>query len=178
MAYHFFLHDFDTFAADMHLYTDATDKDFGGIYGHKWFQGSFPEDMTIAGERISMAFLELYPIVMACVLWGQEWTKKRIVFHCDNMSTVDIINKGRSKVSLIMKLMRKLTLVSAYYNFTVRAKHIPGIDNTIADAISRFQMTKFRRLAPWADPQPTPCLSASNLLTLGETKLISYGTMQ
>ena len=29
--------------------------------------------------------------------------KKRIVFYCDNESTVHIINKGRSKVQDIMK---------------------------------------------------------------------------
>jgi hypothetical protein len=31
-----------------------------------------------------MAFLELYPIVVAAVLWGHLWTSKRILFLCDN----------------------------------------------------------------------------------------------
>jgi hypothetical protein len=60
-----------------------------------------------------MAFFELYPIVMACVLWGHLWTRKQILFNCDNLAAVDIITKGRSKIPSIMKLMRKLTYHSA-----------------------------------------------------------------
>jgi hypothetical protein len=49
-------------------------------------------------SEMSMAFRELYSIVVAAVLWSKYWIKKRIDFHCDNESTVHIINKGRSKV--------------------------------------------------------------------------------
>lgn len=113
----------------------------------------------LQGEAKSMAFYELYPIVMACVLWGQFWPRKRILFHCDNLATVEIINKGRSKIKSIMKLMRKLTWQAAGSNFTIHAQHIPGIFNSKADALSRFQMDRFRRLAPTADREPTNCLT-------------------
>jgi hypothetical protein len=49
-------------------------------------------------SEMSMAFPELYHIVVAAVLWSKNWIKKRIVFHCDNESIVNIINQGRSKV--------------------------------------------------------------------------------
>jgi hypothetical protein len=39
---------------------------FGGIYVNQWFQGDFPCELS--NEQTSMAFYELYPIVMACVL--------------------------------------------------------------------------------------------------------------
>ena len=96
---------------------------------------------------------------MACVLWGHQWCRLRIVFNCDNLSTVEIINKGRSKIPSIMKLMHKLTYHTAFYHYTVYAKHIPGSTNSIADALSRFQMSRFRKMAPAADAHPTPCLS-------------------
>ena len=95
-----------------------------------------------------MALLELYPIVIACFLWGKQWNKKRILFHCDNMATVQILNKGRSKNNVINKLMRMLTWITAQCNFTVHAEHFPGKLNDITDAISLFQMKKFRSLAP------------------------------
>ena len=41
------------------------------------------------------------------------------------------------------------------HNFLVRARHMPGISNAIADALSRFQVQHFRELAPQADQ--TPC---------------------
>ncbi|XP_077781388.1 uncharacterized protein LOC144327059 [Podarcis muralis] len=37
-----------------------------------------------------------------------------------------------------------------------QAKFVPGIDNNIADALSRFQMERFRSLAPDAQQQPQP----------------------
>lgn len=84
--------------------------------------------------------------------------------NCDNAATVEIINKGRSKIPFIMKFVRKLVWYEALYSFTIRAKFIPGCTNEIADSLSRFQLTKFRRLVPEADPLPTPCLPASELM--------------
>ncbi|CAG2224001.1 unnamed protein product [Mytilus edulis] len=159
----FFLNDNITNAADIHLFTDATPSSFGGFYQNEWFQGDFPYEL-LSCEQTSMAFFELYPIVMACVLWGDRWKRKRILFNCDNLATVDIIKKGRSKIQSLMKLMRKLTYHSAINNFVVHAKHIPGIKNCIADSLSRYQMMKFRALAPHANAIPTPCLHPSELM--------------
>lgn len=159
-----FLNDDISNAADMHLFTDATDLAFGGIYNNQWFQGTFEGIELGVNDKMSMAFCELYPIVVACIIWGGEWSRKRILFHCDNMATVEIINKGRSKIKLIMKLMRRLTFCAAIGNFTVHARHVPGVKNNIADSISRFQMIKFRRLAPLADELPRPCPIVQDVL--------------
>ena len=161
-----FLDDDITSSADLHLYTDSTDTHFGGIYGHRWFQDRFPSNLTCDDEKMSMALLELYPIVVSCVLWGTEWKNLRILFHCDNLSTVNIINKGRSKVKVIMKLLRKLTWCSAINNFFVRAKHVPGKYNDIADSLSRLQMERFRSLAPQAERSATQCPPLSDLILI------------
>lgn len=152
----FFHDDNVTSAADMEIHTDATPTSFAGIFGNHWFQGYFPLGLQL--EDTSMALYELYPIVMACVLWGHLWACKKLLFHCDNLATVEIINKGRSKVNSIMKLMRKLTFHAASHNFVIHAVHIEGKRNTVADSLSRWQMAKFRFLAPHADPLPVPCL--------------------
>ena len=41
-------------------------------------------------------------------------------------------------------------------NFTVLLKHIPGVDNSIADSLSRSQLHRFHLLAPGADTHATP----------------------
>ena len=53
-----------------------------------------------------------------------------------------------------MFLVRKLLLAAARFNFTFMAQHVPGVHNTIADALSRFLWQEFRRLAPDAQPNP------------------------
>jgi hypothetical protein len=55
-----------------------------------------------------------------------------------------------------MTLLRKLFFVAARNNFTVTIRHIPGIRNSIADAISRMQFQRFFSLAPQASKDPTP----------------------
>lgn len=151
-----FLEGSATPASDMELYTDASSTiGFGGYYQGAWFQGHWPSDLQLNLEdKLSMAFMELYPIIVSACLWGHTWTRKRVLFHCDNQATVHIINKGRSRVPLIMRLMRRLVLIAAKHNFAFSAVYIEGAKNEIADALSRFQMPRFRTLAPEANGLP------------------------
>ena len=155
----FFYDTLTTSSDDLVLFTDAASTlGFGGYFQGRWFSSPWPSELSyIMESEMSMAFRELYPIVVAAVLWSKYWIKKRIVFHCDNESTVHIINKGRSKVQDIMKLMRKLTWLAATNNFTFSSKHIPGVKNVISDALSRFDFQTFRKVAPEADVQATTC---------------------
>jgi hypothetical protein len=153
-------------AYDLELYTDASSTvGFGGYFQGHWFSDTWPSDIPCPTDKdISMAFRELYPIVVAALLWGHLWQTKRILFHCDNLATVQIIHKGRSKVQDIMPLMRQLTWQSVQHNFCVYAKHLPGTKNTIADALSRLQMQRFRELAPYADRSPHKCPTLQEVL--------------
>ncbi len=56
----------------------------------------------------------------------------------------------------LMCLLRNLFYVAATHNFHINIAHIPGADNTVADALSRFQMGRFHTLVPGADLHPTP----------------------
>ena len=151
-------------ADDMNLYTDASGTiGYGGFFQGAWFYGSWSNSLIDSlSENVSIAFQELYPIVVAAILWGKQWERKRIMFHCDNQATVHILNKGNSKSRDIMKLMRRLTLVAANYSFTFTARHVIGRLNRVADSLSRFQLQEFRRLVP--DAHPTPCPIPSDIM--------------
>lgn len=160
----FFLDDEETAANQLQFFTDATPVGFGGYYNGKWFCGKFDYDMIPGDCKASMALFELYPIVMAVALWGKYWHRKRIIVNCDNVATTEIINHRRSKIPFIMKFVRKLVWLQLRYNCVIRARFLPTHLNTLADSISRFQINKFRRLAPQADKHPTACLPASDLM--------------
>ena len=104
----------------------------------------------------NMSLLELIPIVMALYIWVEEFAQKKILFHADNAALVSIINKRSSKDKLIMKFIRPLVLLTMRHNVQIKAMHIEGAKNNIADSLSRFQMNRFRRLAPSADLYPAP----------------------
>lgn len=139
------------------LHTDASGTlGYGGILGRKWFQGRWETHQQLNAPGISIAWQELFALVVACHIWGDEFAHKRIVFYCDNASVVSIVNSKRSHIPRVMDLIRHLTLLTLKHNFYPRAKHIKGKRNDMADSLSRFQMQRFFKLAPHADPAPCP----------------------
>ncbi|MEW8548004.1 MAG: hypothetical protein AB2693_31250, partial [Candidatus Thiodiazotropha sp.] len=145
-----------TLAADMQLYTDSSGTAFAGFYEGKWFAERWPATMPKLGSKdMSIAYLELVPIVVAALLWSHSWVGKRILFHVDNAAVVAIITKGRSRSAPIMNLMRRLTWCSIKNNFVLHAQYIPTKKNTVVDSLSRLKFQAFRRLVPSADAYPT-----------------------
>ena len=61
-----------------------------------------------------------------------------------------------SKVPALMHLLHDLLLLVECWGFTFTAAHVPGVDNKIADAISRFRWQEFGQLAPEAHSSPCP----------------------
>ena len=74
----FFYDQYITLASDMELYTDAASNfGFGGYYRGKYFSGAWPPQLPkLLDSEMSMAFRELYPIVVACLLWGSSMEQK------------------------------------------------------------------------------------------------------
>ena len=105
-------------------------------------------------------------------MWYSYFSGKSIQFWCDNESVVAIINSGHSKAPRIMDLLRFLVLLSIKHNFYFRARHVPGIVNEFADALSRFQDTRFRAVAPQAES--TPCTIPPSLNNPLREELLRY----
>ena len=101
----------------------------------------------------SIAYKELFPVVIAAHVWGLQWFRQHILFRPDN-EAVNMLNSWMSKVSSLMFLLRKLLFHAAQSNFTFTTQHVPGIHNAVADALSRFHWQEFRCLAPEAHPVP------------------------
>ena len=135
---------------DLELYTDASGSmGCGGFYQGKWFQCKWP--LNLSSSCRSIAWKEFFPILVSVVLWGDLLRGMRIVIRSDNESVVSIVNRQTSKCPSIMTLVRFFVLQCLKRNITFSARHIPGKDNNIADALSRFQVHRFRHLAPEAD---------------------------
>ncbi|XP_062383578.1 uncharacterized protein LOC134071030 [Sardina pilchardus] len=162
----FFYNDHTDSSVSLKLFTDAAPSlGFGGLYNDLWFAEKWSDEfLAFSSDAVSSALFELYPIVVSCVLWGKEWSRKRILFFCDNEAVVAIINKGRSRCPKIMSLLRRLTWQSVIHNFVVNASHVPGYINVEADALSRLRFQEFQRLCPSASKVSTPCPKFSELL--------------
>ena len=140
-------------SSTLELYTDAApSKGYSAVFGRHWFGGALPD----AWHSFNITFLELFPIVLAAHIWGSSMTNRYVLFFRDNAVLVDIINKQTSKHKLVVVLLRDLVLSCLRYNILFRRRHVPGLQNSQADYISRFQVESFKVIAPQADELQTP----------------------
>ena len=124
---------------------------YGAYMKGRWFAGSWAPPQ----ELQSIAYKELFPIVLAAPVWGHLWAKKHILFHSDNEAVVPILNTQTSRVPCLMRLLRSLLFSAAHHSFSFSSQHVPGVYNQLADTLSRFNWQEFWRLAPDAQPLPS-----------------------
>eukprot|EP01083_Nonionella_stella_P162782 534763_1 len=147
---------FVTSAIDFHVGCDSTLKHGGAFFRSSWF--SIPWFDKFSGHNI--AFFELLTILVACATWGHLWSKKRLLFHCDNVSAVATIRSRRVDSPRMNLLSRTLSLLEARHDFLISAVYVPGKENSLADKISRGKFDAFRQeffdVHGYA-PNPLPC---------------------
>ena len=71
----------------------GSQKGFSIYFQGKWAQGSWPLDWAKNDILQDIMFLELFPVVVAIQLWGDQLKNKKVLFHIDNQSVVTILNK-------------------------------------------------------------------------------------
>ena len=77
-------------------------------------------------------------VTVSIKLWSDELRGLRILVRTDNLTTEIAVNTGRSRVPFIQSCLRDLWFYASLYDFELRALHIPGYANVIADALSRW----------------------------------------
>ena len=136
----------------------------GAFWGPHWFQWKWEG----SASHWTIAPKELLLIVYSLAVWGKQWSGSRIECRCDNAAVVAVINSGRAKDSMLLHLLRCLFFIAAHYSVHVHAVHIPGKDNTAADALSRNSLSSFLQVVPDADKDPMPLPLALLELTVTE----------
>ena len=76
---------------------------------------------------------------------GKEIKRETTFYFCDNEDSVTVVNSGSTKDSFMQNCLRELWFVKATHEFEVRAKHIAGEENRLADYLSRWHIhSRFR----------------------------------
>ncbi len=124
----------------------------GAITGTKWFQLQWP---TVCLHK-SIAVKELMPIILAVMVWGRSWFGCHVHCHCDNEAVVTILGSRYALNPDLMHLLRWLFFLEAYYKLHISASHIRGVDNILADNLSRNNLSSFLLQAPIMSRSPAP----------------------
>ena len=134
------------FPSHFTLFSDAS-----GTFGcwaftstYSWLQVCWPDNW----QSVHITVKELIPIVVAAALWGSHWSCTWICFRCDNMAVVELLKRHTSQDHVLMHLLHCLAIYAAYFRFQYHATHVPGVQNTAADALSRNNMLLFTSLIP------------------------------
>ena len=141
---------------EVHVFSDASGSFGCGAFSIPlgWCQLQWP----VAWTNVNITEKELLPIVLVAALWGRNWYRKHICFHCDNMAVVEILRARSGRGRIVTHLLRCLFFFVERYNFEFSAVHIAGSENTAADSLSRNNLPLFFSIVPqiphWSIPDP------------------------
>jgi hypothetical protein len=145
-----------------HLYTDASSQvGFGGFYFREssdldhWpsYLHSLPQSHAFAtlppdhqvGDHINHK--EMHAIAEAFTLWAPRWKAASICIHTDSLVATQGILKtvlrGPGNLSL-----RAILLAAVQFDIAINTKWVPGIQNGLADALSRGLTNQIARFCP------------------------------
>ena len=124
---------------------------WGGYVGlsHARLCQLLPGEVPPQGLHISV--YETFAALVAVRLFPEAVHNQNLCLRSDNTTTVAAVNKMTCTASEpsrghIMRTLRKLFSASVSLNFRLTALHVAGVDNGLADALSRLDMPRFHTL--------------------------------
>lgn len=121
-------------APQVTILTDASNKGWGASLGPRQTAGVW--DKFFKSQHINI--LELQAVINALRHFQTEVRNRAVLIRTDNTTVVSYINRqGGTRSPQLCLLTWDLNLWLIENETTLHAIHIPGVENTIADALSR-----------------------------------------
>ena len=123
---------------DVSFATDSCLDGCGGICEHEFFHTKFPK--FILDQDLPIHKLEFLAVLLGARIWGPNFRGLKLRIFCDNQAVVDVINSSKTKDPFMATCLRELWLVVSTNEFELRAVHLPGEENRVADWLSRWHL--------------------------------------
>lgn len=138
------------------IWTDACLTGYGVYSGDDWQAGLFNSDKPlltlsdkhnhwinvgkplIRAEDDNVNLWELIAVWQAIHRFAPRYINQHVIIASDNTQVVAMLNSNRSINLSCLELLRAIFWISAIYNVYITASYIPGVDNIIADKLSRL----------------------------------------
>lgn len=120
-----------------HVHVDACNAAAGAFWCGHWKYLVFDHDLPSASP-LHINYKEVCAVVMAVSNWLPMWQRKTVIVHTDSVVTQCIINRGWCKNRYVNILLRQMAFQCARLNCVLKAVHVPGTLNIMADTISRL----------------------------------------
>ena len=86
----------------------------------------------------SIVHLEMMNNLLAVRLFQVQWFGRKVLIRCDNEAVVSVLRSGRTRDPYLGACARNIWYVSALADMGLQYAHIRGLDNGVADLLSRW----------------------------------------
>ena len=97
-----------------------------------------PSPKSIRSLGLPIHKLEMLAVLIGVRIWGHRLEGLRLQIYCDNSAAVDVINSSKTKDPFLATCLRELWLEVSKFGFELRAVHLPGEENRVADWLYRW----------------------------------------
>ena len=115
---------------------DACLQGLGGRWGANVYYSHIPD--YIKGDESNITHFELFNVFIALTVWGSQWKGRKLLIRLDNIASVAIVNSGFTRDKKLASIARNIWMQWALYDIDLVASHLAGVDNRIADLLSRW----------------------------------------
>ena len=116
-----------------------------GVCEGEYFHSAFPNE--IIKLDLPIHALEMLAVLLAVRVWGHRFQGQKVQIYCDNEPVVHVINSSKTRDTFLATCLRELWLEVSKFGFELRAVHLPGVENRVADWLSRWDIhIKYKQL--------------------------------
>ena len=85
----------------------------------------------------------MFNILLALRVWGNQWKHSIVRFHCDNLAVVQVVKTSKTKDPFFLAAcIHNIWMITATFDIEMEIDHVKGVNNTIADLLSRLVSDK------------------------------------
>ena len=102
-----------------------------------------------------MQWCELLAVLSALYMYGPLLENQSVLFYVDNKTDVHIINRQATRSERLAGLLRALYALALKHKICIHAQHRRGVDNTLADFLSRPALHRHDFVHRWQLAHPS-----------------------
>ena len=117
------------------VYLDASLTGLGATFRNLVYTLPIPVNFN----DYTIVHLEMINVLVALKLWAHLWADRRMKLYCDNQAVVHVLSTGNTRDPVLGACARNIWLLTAMYNVSIDFTHIAGVQNSVADLLSRWK---------------------------------------
>ena len=139
------------------MFSDASNTAVAAVLGTNWTVIEYKGEYAWLLDK-DIAYKELYAVVLGVATFGRQLYRSQLLMNIDNKAVHYCVQAGKSKDAGLMGLIRALYHYTTIHHIQYQSCHLAGVDNILADSLSRGRPDVFFTALPSAHPSMTrPC---------------------